>query len=102
MDISRQKNFVGDKFYKSSITVIGVGAIGRQIALILSSMGISRIRLFDFDAVDESNVCSQGYCLTNIGKSKVSVTELSLGVFTLQSNSVTLTLLLPILVKQYP
>lgn len=52
-------------------TVIGVGAIGRQVAIDLISLGVPRIRLTDFDRVDGSNIASQGYELADVGRLKV-------------------------------
>jgi molybdopterin/thiamine biosynthesis adenylyltransferase len=54
-----------------TIDVIGVGAIGRQVALQLASMGARRLRLFDPDHVEPTNVTTQGYSLvTDIGQPK--------------------------------
>ena len=44
-----------------SATVIGVGAIGRQVAIQLASIGAQRIQLIDFDKVDATNITTQGY-----------------------------------------
>lgn len=54
-----------------SITVIGVGAIGRQVALQLAAIGARRLQLIDFDRVDATNVTTQGYRATEIGQPKV-------------------------------
>src|SRR5436190_24256614 len=43
------------------VTVIGVGAIGRQVALQLASLGVPSLRLVDFDRVELTNVTTQGY-----------------------------------------
>ena len=43
------------------ITVIGIGAIGRQVALQLAAIGTVRLTLIDFDDVDASNITTQGY-----------------------------------------
>ena len=51
-------------------TVIGVGAIGRQVALQLAAVGAPRLQLIDFDAVDETNVTTQGYMTEDIGRPK--------------------------------
>lgn len=56
-------------------TVIGVGAIGRQVALQLAAMGAPRIQLIDFDTVDETNVTTQGYAAGDVGRSKVEATK---------------------------
>jgi sulfur carrier protein ThiS adenylyltransferase len=54
-----------------AVTVIGVGAIGRQVALQLAAIGVRRLQLVDFDEVDASNVTTQGYRAADIGRLKV-------------------------------
>lgn len=72
---SRQKDIVPpERIADCKATVIGVGAIGRQVALQLSAMGIPWLQLIDHDVVEESNLASQGYLEEDIGKSKVDVT----------------------------
>jgi len=55
-------------------TVIGVGAIGRQLALQLAALGVPRLQLIDFDTVEETNVTTQGYDFEDIGQLKVDAT----------------------------
>jgi molybdopterin-synthase adenylyltransferase len=55
-------------------TVIGVGAIGRQVALQLAAIGVRRLQLVDFDQVELSNVTTQGYLAADVGRSKVAAT----------------------------
>jgi len=55
-------------------TVIGVGAIGRQVALMLAAIGVPRLQLVDFDQVDVTNVTTQGYCAGDVGMTKVLAT----------------------------
>jgi hypothetical protein len=57
-----------------AIGVIGVGAIGRQVALQLASLGARQLTLVDFDEVEEVNVTTQGYLQEDVGKSKVLAT----------------------------
>lgn len=57
-----------------TVSVIGVGAIGRQVALQLAAIGVPKIRLFDFDIVDASNVTTQGYAQVDIDQPKVTAT----------------------------
>ncbi len=52
-------------------TVIGVGAIGRQVALQLAAIGMRRLQLIDFDRVEPTNVTTQGYLAGDIGRLKV-------------------------------
>ena len=72
---SRQKDTVpADRLADCKATVIGVGAIGRQVALQLTAMGVPCLQVIDFDTVEESNIASQGYFEDNLGKLKVRAT----------------------------
>ena len=72
---SRQKDIVpAERIAACKATVIGVGAIGRQIALQLTAMGIPWLQLIDFDVVEESNLASQGYLEEDLAKLKVNAT----------------------------
>jgi len=71
----RQRDLVPqDRLAAMQVTVIGVGAIGRQAALQLAAIGVPRIQLVDFDTVDNSNRTTQGYTLADVGMSKVLAT----------------------------
>lgn len=72
---SRQKDLVPEeRLSECDITVIGVGAIGRQVAIQLAAMGARKLQLIDHDNVELSNVASQGYYETDIGLPKVIAT----------------------------
>ena len=72
---SRQQDIVPAKrLAQCKATVIGVGAIGRQVALQLAAMGISWLGLVDFDNIEESNLASQGYLENDLGRAKVQAT----------------------------
>jgi sulfur carrier protein ThiS adenylyltransferase len=60
-----------DRLVEVNVTVIGVGAIGRQLALQLASIGVCNLQLIDFDQVELSNVTTQGYRRSDIGQDKV-------------------------------
>ncbi|MEI8195289.1 MAG: ThiF family adenylyltransferase [Phycisphaerae bacterium] len=55
-------------------TVIGVGAIGRQVALQLAAIGIPHLQLVDFDTVEPVNLAPQGYLEADLGQLKVTAT----------------------------
>lgn len=57
------------------VTIIGVGAIGRQVALQLAAMGVPRIRLIDPDKVGVENLSSQGWLEQDIDLPKVVAAE---------------------------
>jgi sulfur carrier protein ThiS adenylyltransferase len=71
----RQEDLVPrDRLAQIQATVIGVGAIGRNVALQLAAIGVPRIQLVDFDVVDAANVTTQGYTAADIGMTKVMAT----------------------------
>jgi sulfur carrier protein ThiS adenylyltransferase len=72
---SRQRDLVPpDRLGSCRATVIGVGAVGRQVALQLAAMGIPWLQLIDFDSVEPSNLASQGYLEDDLGRPKVQAT----------------------------
>jgi sulfur carrier protein ThiS adenylyltransferase len=71
----RQEDLVPrDRLADIKATVIGVGAIGRQVSLQLAGIGVPRLQLVDFDLVDLSNVTTQGYLAADVGQPKVEAT----------------------------
>jgi hypothetical protein len=71
----RQRDIVPpEKLAKCRVTVVGVGAIGRQVALQLAAMGVPWMQLIDPDVVEPVNLGCQGYMESDIGNSKVSAT----------------------------
>ncbi|EDL59782.1 ThiF family adenylyltransferase [Gimesia maris] len=81
-------NLVTDRFVRQSelvpreklkpltvtVTVIGVGAIGRQVALQLAALGVRRLQLIDFDLIEPTNITTQGYLAADLGRHKVEAT----------------------------
>lgn len=71
----RQQELVpADRLAGLSVTVIGVGAVGRQVALQLACLGVPRMTLVDFDSVEPTNVTTQGYLEADVGCPKVAAT----------------------------
>lgn len=79
---SRQRDIVPpDRLAARKATIVGVGAIGRQVAVQLAAVGIPWLQLIDFDRVEESNLASQGYLEADLGRTKVAATgEMCLGL----------------------
>ena len=72
---ARQEQLVPtDALAAVTVTVIGVGAIGRQVTLQLAAMGCRDLQLVDFDTVEASNVTTQGYRIVDVGTPKVLAT----------------------------
>lgn len=60
-----------ERLAELKVTVIGVGAIGRQVVVQLASLGVPYLRLVDFDKVEATNVTTQGYLREDVGTHKV-------------------------------
>lgn len=72
----RQESLVpSERLLDLMVTVIGVGAIGRQVALQLAAIGVRRLQLIDFDQVEWTNITTQGYLQTDLGKFKTTATR---------------------------
>ncbi len=72
---SRQAEIVpAERIAECRATVIGVGAIGRQVALQLAAIGVPYLQIVDFDRVEEGNLASQGYLEEDLGELKVEAT----------------------------
>ena len=78
---ARQQDLVPqERLAQVQATVIGVGAIGRQVALQLAAIGAQRLQLIDFDTVEPSNLCTQGYWPADLGREKVRATAAAIGL----------------------
>ena len=76
---ARQQDLVPrQRLAAMQVTVIGAGAIGRQVALQLAAIGTQRIELIDFDRVEATNVTTQGYLAADVGQSQVLATAAAL------------------------
>jgi sulfur carrier protein ThiS adenylyltransferase len=72
---SRQADIVPrERILDCKATVIGVGAIGRQVASQLAAIGLPWMQLIDHDTVEESNIASQGYFEDDLKRFKVHAT----------------------------
>tara|TARA_R110002049_G_scaffold155595_3_gene320541 strand:+ start:727 stop:1386 length:660 start_codon:yes stop_codon:yes gene_type:complete len=75
----RQSGLIpAERLSEITATVIGVGAIGRQVALQLAAIGTPRIQLVDFDTVELTNITTQGYRTQDLGAAKVEATAQSI------------------------
>lgn len=68
---SRQAEAVPPDTTWPPIVIVGVGAIGRQVALQAVAIGAPHLVFYDFDEVDLSNVTTQMYRIGDVGKAKV-------------------------------
>ena len=72
---SRQQDIVPrERILETKATIIGVGAIGRQVAIQLTAIGVPYLQLIDYDKVEISNLASQGYLQSDLERFKVDAT----------------------------
>jgi len=72
---ARQRDIVpAERLAECRPTVIGVGAIGRQVALQLAAVGVPSLQLIDFDIVEEVNLAAQGFLEADLNRFKVETT----------------------------
>lgn len=68
----RQRELVPpERLARCHAIVIGVGSIGRQVAIQLAAIGIQHMTLYDHDKVSVENLASQGYMESDVGSPKV-------------------------------
>jgi sulfur carrier protein ThiS adenylyltransferase len=69
----RQRDLVPpERLAKCHAIVIGVGAIGRQVALQLAATGVPELTLYDPDTVGVENLAVQGFRESDLGTTKVT------------------------------
>lgn len=72
---SRQAELVPqERLQTIGVTILGAGAIGRQVALQAAALGVRRLQIVDFDTVELTNVTTQGYRHAEVGLTKVEAT----------------------------
>ncbi len=72
----RQRDLVPhESLQNCHVTIIGVGAVGRNLAIQLAAIGTRNLQLIDFDYVDLSNTTTQGFAVDEIGVPKVQAVE---------------------------
>ena len=73
----RQREIVPpEKLARCHAVVVGVGAIGRQVALQLAAVGVPFLVLYDHDTVAAENLAAQGYRPDQLGQNKADATTL--------------------------
>ena len=90
MNLNKHLEFFNPLNIEEEINIIGVGAIGSNLALMLARLGFNNINLFDFDKVEPINIANQNYYAPQVGLEKTEATienliavnrELNISVF---------------------
>jgi hypothetical protein len=73
-DVRQREIVPPEKLAQCHALVVGVGAIGRQVAVQLAAVGIGQMTLVDHDVVGVENLAPQAYFPDDIGCRKVDAT----------------------------
>ena len=73
-DLRQRAIIPPERLAECRATVVGVGAIGRQVALQLAAMGVPWLHLIDPDSVEPVNLACQGYLQDDLSRPKVEAT----------------------------
>lgn len=72
MDLSKHISFFDPVKIEEQIHIIGLGAVGSNVAHQLVRLGVTKLHLYDFDIVDHHNITNQMYRAYDIGSTKLS------------------------------
>jgi molybdopterin/thiamine biosynthesis adenylyltransferase len=70
MDIVKHAEIYDPTQVETPIIVIGCGAVGSTVAELLARAGLTRFKLYDFDAVEPKNIANQSFLEEHIGRPK--------------------------------
>lgn len=70
-DLRQRDILPPDRLAECRATVIGTGAVGRQVALQLAAIGVPHLQLIDYDTVETVNLAPQGFFADDLGRLKV-------------------------------
>jgi sulfur carrier protein ThiS adenylyltransferase len=73
-DIRQRELIPPEKLARVHAVVVGVGAVGRQVALQLAATGVPAMDLIDHDRVAVENLAPQGYWAQDLDEPKVEAT----------------------------
>ena len=82
LDMSRQYMIYDPTKSNMDITIIGVGSTGSFLALTLAKMGCPKIKVIDYDIVENHNISNQFFRFKDIGKPKVDALKEIIEEFT--------------------
>lgn len=71
MDLSKSYEYFQPEKVGGRIHIIGCGSVGSTLAENLARCGVTKMTLWDFDRVENHNICNQMFRQQDVGKLKV-------------------------------
>ena len=81
MDLNKSLEYFNPDDFPQPVNIIGCGAVGSQLAVLLARLGVKDFVLWDTDTVSTHNIANQNFTFYDVGKPKtdcVSRTILSI------------------------
>lgn len=74
MDLNRngQLDIFNPEMFNKPVHLVGVGATGSWIAIMLAKLGVKEIHCWDFDVLENHNICNQGFGQWQVNMQKVN------------------------------
>ena len=78
MEINRngQLEIFNPETFNKPVHLLGVGASGSWLALMLAKLGVKDIHVWDFDEVENHNICAQAFTKSQVGEFKVDAVQI--------------------------
>lgn len=67
----RHSGYIATEDLQDNVIIIGCGAVGSNVAVLLARMGVTNFTLFDSDKVEAHNLPNQAFDVCHLGKPKV-------------------------------
>ena len=75
--------FASEAFGQERVDVIGCGATGSKIIMLLAKLGVQNIHIWDKDVIESHNIPNQAFLISQIGMKKTdAIVELTQGMNT--------------------
>lgn len=68
----RHQEIFNPRDHDTGLTIIGAGAVGSRVFATLVELGLTRIKVFDPDSVEEHNLSNQAFSWNDVGDYKVN------------------------------
>ena len=75
IDLNKSLEFFDPSTVKGTVHIIGCGAVGSQVAVLLTRLGITKFKLWDEDTVASHNIANQNFNYADIGRLKTEATK---------------------------
>jgi hypothetical protein len=70
MNYNRQLEIFDNDKFNLPVHIVGCGATGSWVCMMLAKLGVKEVHLWDFDKVEEHNVPNQAFMLDDVGMLK--------------------------------